>query len=94
MKKRYKMDLNEKQNVILCRTTSFHAGSVTTKKLMEDSISFQKYWKRIPFFLRSRFKGASEICVIRINRNEYGKARRSIDCLETKVRRRLVLNVI
>lgn len=81
-------------SVVLCRTTSYHAGSVATKQLMEDSISFNKNWKRIPFFLRDRFKGASEICIISINRNEYAAARRSIDGLEHRVRRRLVLNVL
>ena len=84
----------DRSSVVLCRTTSYHAGTVATKKLMEDSISFNKNWKRIPFFLRDRFRGASEICIISINRNEYAAARRSIDCLEHRVRRRLVLNVL
>jgi hypothetical protein len=94
MKRKIKMGKDINQDVVLCRTTSTHAGNVTTKKLMEDSISFNKYWKRIPFFLRDRFRGASEICIISINRNEYAAARRSIDCLEYKVRRRLKLNVL
>lgn len=94
MKRKIKMGKDINQDVVLCRTTSTHAGNVTTKKLMEDSISFNKYWKRIPFFLRDRFRGASEICIISINRNEYAVARRSIDCLEYKIRRRLKLNVL
>ncbi len=81
-------------NVVLCRTISNHAGKVATRQLMEDSIPFTKSYKRIPFFLRERFRGASEICVISINRNEYAKARRSIDCLDFHIRRRLRLNVI
>ena len=88
------MDKNVNRNIVLCQTTSYHAGSATTKKLMEDSIPFTKSFKRIPFFKRDRYRGASEICVISINRNEYSKARRSIDRLDTRVRNRLVLNVI
>jgi hypothetical protein len=94
MKKKLSLDKNINRNVVLCRTTSVHAGKATTKKLMEDSISFTKSYQRIPFFLRERFRGASEICIISINRNEYGRARRSIDCLDFSVRRRLRLNVI
>ncbi len=94
MKKRYKIDKSVNRSVVLCETTSFHAGKLTSRKLTEDSIPFTKAWKRIPFFKRDAYQGADQICVIYINRNEYSKARRSLDGLEFKIRERLLLNVI
>ena len=56
--------------------------------------SFSKNWKRIPFYKREEYRGADQICVFSINRNLYGRARRSISQLDRMDRNRLLLNVI
>ena len=94
MKRKLKIDKSVNRSVVLCETTNFHAGKLTSRKLTEDSISFRKAWKKIPFFKRGAYHGADKICVIYINRNEYSRARRSLDTLEFKIRERLLLNVI
>ena len=94
MKKRYKIDKSVNRSVVLCETTNFHVQNLTARKLTEDSISFTKSWKKIPFFKRNAYQGADKICIISINRNEYSRARRSLDGLELRIRQRLLLNVI
>ena len=62
--------------------------------LLQDAIPFTKNWKRIPFYKREEYRGADQICVFSINRNLYGRARRSISQLDRMDRNRLLLNVI
>lgn len=94
MKKRIKVDRNINKDVVLCETTNFRAGDHTSKALVKESIPFSKRWKHIPFFRRDDYNGASKVCVIKINRNEYSKARRCIDGLDSLYRDRLLLNII
>lgn len=82
------------KSVVLCQTTNRVVSDRTTTLLIRDAIPFSTAWKRIPFFRRSNYNGATEICVISINRNEYGRARRTIDRLERRDKERLLLNVI
>lgn len=66
----------------------------TTDILLQDAIPFTKNRKRIPFYKREEYRGADQICVFSINRNLYGRARRSISQLDRMDRNRLLLNVI
>ena len=94
MNKKPKLDKHINKDVILCETTNRVASYHTTDILLEHSISFSKIWKKVPFYKRNTYNGADHVCVISINRNEYGKARRAIDNLERKDYKSLMLNVI
>lgn len=85
---------NIDKDVVLCRTTNHRVSNRTTELLVQASIPFTKNWKRVPFFRREQYRGASEVCVIRINRNTYSRARRTLDCMEKRDKARLLLNVI
>ena len=80
-----KLDKHVDKDVVLCSTTDI---------LLQDAIPFTKNWKRIPFYKREEYRGADQICVFSINRNLYGRARRSISQLDRMDRNRLLLNVI
>ncbi len=82
----------EGNDIELCRTTNVRAGNHTTRLLMEEQIPFTKISKRIPFFRREKYQGASEVLVISINPHRYGQARRVLDRLELIDRQRLVLS--
>lgn len=94
MNKNLKYEKNINKDVVLCRTTNHRASNRTTKALTGDSISFTKNWKYVPFFMRDKYDGASEVCVIKINRNEYTRARHCIDNIEAMYKERLLLNII
>ena len=94
MKKKLKYDRNINKDVVLCETTNHRAGNRTSRALTNDSIPFSLRWKHIPFFRRDDYNGASKVCVIKINRNEYSKARRCLDDLDSMYRDRLLLNII
>lgn len=82
------------KDVLLCESTSRRAADHAKQILLEEEIPFSGSWRSIPFFQRSRYSGASEICRIVINRNEYAKARRAISRLDDRFYSRLLLNVI
>lgn len=94
MTRKPKLDKNINKDVVLCETTNHRVSNRTIAVLLQDSIAFTKNWKRVPFYKREAYQGASEVCVISINRNEYVQARRSIQKLERNYRDRLLLNVI
>lgn len=94
MKKAPKFDKHVDKDVILCSTTNYTVSNHTTQKLIDDAIPFTKNWKRVPFYKREQYRGASEICIFSINRNLYGRARRSIEQMGRNDRERLLLNVI
>ncbi len=79
-------------NIELCRTTNTRAGNRTAELLMEERIPFTKNCRRIPFFRRDKYNGASRIWVISINPHRYGQARRAIDTLDVVCRKNLVLS--
>ena len=56
------------KDIELCRTTNEKTSEQTIHVLMENHIPFTKSWINIPFFLRRKFHGASQICVINTNR--------------------------
>lgn len=90
--KRTKLAKNVSKDVVLCKTCNHRAEMHLCNVLLQNSISFSKQFQRIPFFLRRG--GNSEICIIFINRNEYTRARRTLDQLEGKFRNRLLVNCI
>lgn len=93
MKRAPKLDKHVDKDVILCSTTNHRVSKHTTQILIDDAIPFTKNWKRIPFYKREEYRGASEVCVFSINRNLYCKARRSIEQLTHIDRERLLLHV-
>ena len=89
-----KLDKHVDKDVVLCSTTNRRVSNHTADILFQDAIPFTKNWKRIPFYKREEYRGADQICVFSINRNLYGRARRSISQLDRMDRNRLLLNVI
>ena len=49
------------KDIELCRTTNEKTSEQTIHVLMENHIPFTKSWINIPFFLRRKFHGASQI---------------------------------
>ena len=80
------------RDVELCRTTNERISNQAAQLLMENRIPFTRNWIKVPFFLREKYRGASQICVITTNRNRYGQARRTLDQLEAPFRSRLVVS--
>lgn len=79
-------------DIELCRTTNYKAGSQTVRALIDASIPFTSNSKRIPFFKRVKYNGANEMMVITINPHRYSQARRVIDQIDYIYRKRLVLS--
>ena len=88
------IDRHVNKDILLCKTANRRTSRCTCDKLMQDAIPFSMRWKKVPFFKRSHFAGAEKVCEISINRNEYTKARQSLDCLEEIYRKRLQLNFL
>ena len=80
------------KDIELCRTTNEKTSEQTIHVLMENHIPFTKSWINIPFFLRRKFHGASQICVINTNRNRYSQARTAIDQMDIHFKKRLVVS--
>lgn len=79
-------------DVEVCRTTNERISNQAAQLLIENQIPFTRNWIKIPFFLREKYRGASQIYVIRTNRNRYVQARRTIDQLEAPFKQRLVFS--
>lgn len=94
MKRKLSFDKHIDKDVVLCRTTNHRVSQRTTEVLVNNAIPFTKHWKHVPFFKREKYHRASEVCVIRINRNTYSKARRALRLMEERDRKRLLVNVI
>ena len=95
MKRKLKLDKSVSQkSIVLCETTNHRAVKLTLQLLIDHSISFSKAYRHIPIFRREKYRGASEVCVISINRNEYHKARAAIRELPDNYRSRLLVNAI
>lgn len=80
------------KDVELCRTTNERISNQAAQLLIENRIPFTRNWVKIPFFLREKYSGATEMYIISTHRNRYGQARRTIDQLEAPFKRRLVLS--
>lgn len=79
-------------DVELCRTTNRRVSSEAVQTLLEEQIPFTKSRKKIPFFKREEYKGASELWVISTSPRRYGQARRALDGMDSFYRERLVLS--
>ena len=80
------------KDVELCRTTNERISEQAAQLLIANQIPFTKNWKKIPFFLREKYRGAEQIFIIKTNRNRYGQARRAIDQMDSAFRKRLKLS--
>ena len=80
------------KDVELCRTTNERISNHAAQLLIENQIPFTRNWIKIPFFLREKYRGASQIYIISTNRNRYGQARRTIDQLVAPFKSRLILS--
>lgn len=80
------------KDVELCRTTNERISNHAAQLLIENQIPFTRNWIKIPFFLREKYRGASQIYIISTNHNRYGQARRTIDQLEAPFKSRLILS--
>ncbi len=94
MKKKPRMAKNVGKDVVLCKTTNRIVSNRTSDLLLAQSVAFTKSWHRIPFFRRYFYNGASNICIISINRTQYSRARRVLFELEERDYNRLQLNVL
>ena len=92
LKRKPRLAKNVNRDVVLCRTYNRTAVRTACELLMEDSISDSQRWIRIPFFFQKECHGATEVCVVSVNRNDYTSARRSISRLDMRYRRRLAVN--
>lgn len=79
-------------DIELCRTTNAGASNRTAQLLLEEQIPFTKNCRKIPFFRRDKYDGASQVYVISINPHRYGQARRALDTMDISHRQRLVLS--
>lgn len=79
-------------DVELCRTTNNRVSRLAVQALVEEQIPFTRNQKKIPFFLREKYKGASEVWVISINPRRYGQARRVIDGMDRDCKDRMVVS--
>ncbi len=91
---RIRVDKHVNKDVVLCTTTNHSVSRHATQILIDNAIPFTVNWKRIPLHKREEYSGASELCTFSINRNVYGKARRSISQLTRFDREHIRLNVI
>lgn len=80
------------RDVELCRTTNERISEQAAQLLIANQIPFTRNWKKIPFFLREKYRGAEQIFIIKTNRNRYGQARRAIDQMDYAFRKRLKLS--
>ena len=80
------------RDIELCRTTNEKVGNMTREILIEERIPFTTNCRKIPFFKRDKYKGASRVWVISTYPNCYSEARRALDLLDLRSRRRLKLS--
>lgn len=79
-------------DIELCRTTNHNVEREAVEMLLQEQISFSRNSRRIPFFQREKYHGASQVYVISTHPGEYGKARRALDKLDKFYRTKLVLS--
>lgn len=70
------MDSND---IELFSTTDFEAKSKVVSALVRHRVSYLERWEKIPLLRRREFGGAKELCVIYVNGNQYGKAKKILD---------------
>ncbi|MCR4781446.1 MAG: hypothetical protein K5851_01670 [Lachnospiraceae bacterium] len=85
-------DKNIDKNIVLCQAYNRMVASQVTRRLANSSLSYRIDWVGIPFFLRNKCRGASQVCVFSVNRCDYTKAKMIINELEDRYLRRLSVN--
>ncbi len=93
MKRKPKISKNIGKDVILCEITNRIVSNHTSELLLEQSVPFTKSWRRVSLFERRYYNGASKVCVISINRNQYAHGRRVLTLLEERDYSRLFMEV-
>lgn len=88
----YSFDKAVDKNIVLCQAYNHIAATQVTKALIDSSLSYRKNWVGIPFFLRNRCRGASQVCVFTVSRCDYSRAKSLIYDLEERYLRRLSVN--
>ena len=94
MKKKPKLAKSVYNDIVLCRTTNKIVSNRTSDLLLEQSVAFSKSFRRIPFFLRGFYHGASTFYVFSIRPCQYNQAKRVLKLLSERDYRRLQLNII
>ena len=79
-------------DIELCRTASRIAGEQAVEYLMRERIPFTNNSRRIPFFKRDKYHGASEVYVITTSPDCYGEARRALEQMDRANRSGLVVS--
>ena len=80
-------------DVVLCTTPNRHISRCTTDFLMAHAVFVSRDEKKNSLLERLR-SGYDSLFVISVNRNEYGQARRVLDGLEPRYRKRLTMNIM
>lgn len=79
-------------DIELCHTTNTRVSEQTALLLLDEQIPFTKNQKKIPFFKRDQFNGASSMWFISVNPSRYSQARRAIDRLDNVIKKRIVVS--
>lgn len=90
-KKRYSLDKNIDKSVILCQSYTRVMENKITSTLREVSLSFRKDRLSIPFFLRKRFRGASEICIFFVNRTDFSRAKFLLSNIDEREKKKIAI---
>jgi hypothetical protein len=91
-KVRYSFDKSVDKNIVLCQAYNRIVANQVTRALIDSSLSYRKNWVGIPFFLRNKCRGASQVCVFTVSRCDYTRAKSLIYDLEERYLRRLSVN--
>lgn len=70
------MDNND---IELFSTTDFNAKKQVVSILVKHRVSYLERWEKVPLLKRREYGGAKELCVIYVNGNQYGKAKKILD---------------
>ncbi|MBQ9606430.1 MAG: hypothetical protein IJV16_04565 [Lachnospiraceae bacterium] len=70
------MDNND---IELFSTTDFKAKDKVVSILVRHRVSYLERWEKVPLLKRREYGGAKELCVIYVNGNQYGKAKKILD---------------
>jgi hypothetical protein len=92
-KVRYSFDKSVDKNIVLCQAYNRIVANQVTRALIDSSLSYRKNWVGIPFFLRNKCRGASQVCVFTVSRCDYTRAKSLIYDLEERYLRRLAVNL-
>ncbi len=66
-------------DIELFSTTDFKAKDKVVSILVRHRVSYLERWEKVPLLKRREYGGAKELCVIYVNGNQYGKAKKILD---------------